>query len=592
MGVLRGDDLRQAFAAATSCLERYRDSINALNVFPVPDGDTGTNMLLTMRSALERCPETPGASAGDVLAGLADGAFWGARGNSGVILSQLFRGFADAAKGLDVCDGPGLDRAFLQAAEAAYASVANPVEGTMLSVMRAASIAGQNDTGAGQNDTGAGQNDTGAGQNDTGAGHNDTGAGQNDTGRGEEKDPLILWERAFHAACEALYITPSQLQILAEAGVVDAGGMGVVVILGGAVCALTGRDTSVVDQAVASYCVEPATSGGGYREVGAHSSNSALEAALETTLETAWGYCVQYVIEGSNLDVEEVKKGISPDAAQSGVVVGGGRLVRVHVHAPDPGPPLSYGASWGELDQINIENMNRQNSEYVAGHLSGRKAQANLAVVAVTPGDGLARLFQDAGCLRTIEGGQTMNPSVQQILDAAAAAGADDVIILPNNANVVLAAQQATEANPRLHVVPSKTVPQGVTALLAYNPEGALEDNLRAMAGVLGDVVSLAVTQAVRPSTLGGVAVSAGQYIGLIEGDIVTCGDAPEAVLKSALDRVLNSADQIVTLYQGAQAEPQSADELRGLLELAVPGVQVDLIYGGQPHYHYLASVE
>ena len=578
MGVLRGDDLRQAFAAATSCLERYRDSINALNVFPVPDGDTGTNMLLTMRSALERCPQTPGASAGDVLAGLADGAFWGARGNSGVILSQLFRGFADAAQGLDVCDGPGLDRAFLQAAEAAYASVANPVEGTMLSVMRAASIAGQNDTGAGQNDTGAGQNDTDPGQNDTGC--------------GEEKDPLILWERAFHAACEALYITPSQLQILAEAGVVDAGGMGVVVILGGAVCALTGRDTGVVDQAVASYCVEPATSGGGYREVGAHSSNSALEAALETTLETAWGYCVQYVIEGSNLDVEEVKKGISPDAAQSGVVVGGGRLVRVHVHAPDPGPPLSYGASWGELDQINIENMNRQNSEYVAGHLSGRKARANLAVVAVTPGDGLARLFQDAGCLRTIEGGQTMNPSVQQILDAAAAAGADDVIILPNNANVVLAAQQATEANPRLHVVPSKTVPQGVTALLAYNPEGALEDNLRAMVGVLGDVVSLAVTQAVRPSTLGGVAVSAGQYIGLIEGDIVTCGDAPEAVLKSALDRVLNSADQVVTLYQGAQAEPQSADELRGLLELAVPGVQVDLIYGGQPHYHYLASVE
>ena len=150
MGVLRGDDLRQAFAAATSCLERYRDSINALNVFPVPDGDTGTNMLLTMRSALERCPETPGASAGDVLAGLADGAFWGARGNSGVILSQLFRGFADAAKGLDVCDGPGLDRAFLQAAEAAYASVANPVEGTMLSVMRAASIAGQNDTDTAQ----------------------------------------------------------------------------------------------------------------------------------------------------------------------------------------------------------------------------------------------------------------------------------------------------------------------------------------------------------------------------------------------------------------------------------------------------------
>ncbi len=557
MGFLQGDDLRRAFVAATESVERYRDALNALNVFPVPDGDTGTNMLLTVRAALERCPQAPDATAGDVLGGLADGAFWGARGNSGVILSQLFRGFADATSGRQVCDGPDLIRALGQASEAAYGAVANPVEGTMLTVMRAAAEGVQTEAGPGLDD-----------------------------------DPSTLWEKAFHAAVAALYATPSQLPTLKEAGVVDAGGMGVVVILGGAMCLLTGRDTGVMDQALESCCVTPLASGDGGRGGDDYELSSTLDTALESSLETTWGYCIQYLIQGSGLVADEVREGISTDLAGSAVVVGGGNLLRVHVHSTDPGPPLSYGASLGELDRISIENMSSQNTEYVAGHRARGSARSRIAVVAIAPGDGLAALFQDSGCAATLPGGQTMNPSVQQIQNAAAAAEADDVIILPNNSNVVLAAQQAADANPRLHVVPSRTVPQGVAALLAYNPQEALEDNLRAMTGALGEVTTLSVTQAVRDSTVGGVPVSTGEYIGLIEGQIVTSGDAPEPVLKSALDRVVNSPDQIVTLYRGEQAEPQRAEDLRQLVEQTVPGVQVDLVYGGQPHYDYLASVE
>ena len=246
-----GRDLRRAFAAATDCLERYRDSINALNVFPVPDGDTGTNMLLTMRSALEKCPQSPDASAGEVLSGLAEGAFWGARGNSGVILSQLFRGLSEASQ--DSQDGPNpwLVRGLQLATEAAYQSVVHPVEGTMLSVIKASSNATQNSS----------------------------------TGGGEAETP-DLWETAFNAAVEALYATPSQLPILREAGVVDAGGMGVVVILGAAFCSLTGRDPELVHQAIESCCVEPVNLTSAAHIADHEGLSSEF---LDATLEANWG---------------------------------------------------------------------------------------------------------------------------------------------------------------------------------------------------------------------------------------------------------------------------------------------------------------
>lgn len=546
MGALRGSDLRQAFAGATLCLERYRDSINALNVFPVPDGDTGTNMLLTMRSALEKCPDSPGLTAGEAASGLADGAFWGARGNSGVILSQLFRGLADALLDEDLCDGPGLARWLDLAANAAYQSVAQPVEGTMLTVLRTASAATRDSLQI----------------------------------QGEA-DPLSLWESAFRSATDALYLTPTQLPVLKEAGVVDAGGMGVVVIMGGGLCALTGQDQDLIDQAVAACCIEPGAA-----------AQSMDDDYLDSTLESQWGYCIQFLISGAGTGAEEVRQGLGEKLAESAVVVGDSRNLRVHVHAADPGPPLSYGASLGDLYQIDIENMGGQNTRFVAEHRARAAEVDKVALVAVTQGGGLADLFRDGGCAAVIDGGQTMNPSIGQILQAVEAIGAENVIVLPNNSNVVATAEQSAGANPSLHVVPSSTVPQGVAAMLAFNPEGSIEDNLTAMTGALSTVATIEVTRAVRSSTINGLSIEAGTYIGLLEGELVASGDNPEDALRSAIDGVFNSADQIVTLFQGSEASPEAADELRRRLEGHISGAQVDLVFGGQPHYHYLASVE
>ena len=549
MGDLQGHDLRQAFAEATRCLEHYRDAINALNVFPVPDGDTGTNMLLTMRSALEKCPEPSGMSASETVSSLAEGAFWGARGNSGVILSQLFKGLAEALQGETSCDGPGLARGLDLAANAAYLSVSQPVEGTMLTVLRAASTATQDSLQS-----------------------------------QPEADALYLWESAFRASVDALYLTPSQLLVLKEAGVVDAGGMGIVVIMGAALCSLTGQNLDLVDEAMAAYCVEPSA-------VGAKTV-SIDGSYLDATLESDWGYCIQFLISGDGLVVEQVRHGLGAELADSAVVVGGGQHVRVHLHAHDPGPALSYGASLGDLYQIDIENMSQQNTDFVSGHRAAGHATAKLAMVAVAQGEGLSQLFQEGGCASVINGGQTMNPSIGEIIQAVDATGAGDVIVLPNNSNVVTAVEQSAGANPSLHVVPSRTLPQGVAAMLAFNPEATLDDNLTAMSSVLSSVASIEVTRAVRSSTVGGVTVDSGQYIAILEGELVTSSESPESALKAALDQVLNSADQIITVYRGAEASPEAALDVCQQLEEDVPGVQVDLIFGGQPHYHYLASVE
>ena len=549
MADLSGDDLREAFAAATQCLERYRDSINALNVFPVPDGDTGTNMLLTLRSAMEKCPETSGISVADVSSALAEGAFWGARGNSGVILSQLFRGFAESLSGEVACNGQGLARALSVATDAAYASVAEPVEGTMLTVLRSASISIQK---------------------------------MSEEGQGTEALPL--WETAFRSAVEALYRTTSQLPVLKEAGVVDAGGMGITVIMGGALCYLMGCDQDLVDQAVAVCCIEPVSVSG--------SKSTIDNDYLSSTLDSQWGYCIQFLIEGEGLAVEEIREQFGNEWGDSAVVVGDDRRARLHVHATDPGPALSYGASLGDLYQIQIENMGQQNREFVAGHRGSETKPAGLAVVAVASGLGLSKLFQEAGCAMVIKGGQTMNPSVGQLMDAAQATGAGNVIVLPNNPNVETTAQQSASANPCIHVVPSRTLPQGVAALLAFNPEEPLERNLRSMQDALSSVVTIEVTQAVRSSTIAGITVNAGQYISLLEGELATSADTPEGALKSALDRVVDSEDQVITLYLGDAAVPGAADQLCRRLEQQTPGVQVDLVNGGQPHYHYLASVE
>ena len=552
MSDLSGGDLRQAFVAATQSLERYRDAVNALNVFPVPDGDTGTNMLLTIRSALEKCPDGDAASAAEVSSGLAEGAFWGARGNSGVILSQLFRGLADALRDAETCSSPDLARGLTLAADAAYGSVAQPVEGTMLTVLRSTSV-----------------------------------SVQESLERGESAEPRTLWEQAFRSAVEAVYRTPSQMRTLQEAGVVDAGGMGVAVIIGGALCQLTAGEQSVLDDAVAAACTEPVlnTGRGG-------TSSGIDQDFLDSTLESQWGYCIQFLIEGQELALEDIRKHFGTEWSDSAVVVGDARLARVHLHSEDPGPALSYGASLGDLHEIKIENMGRQNQEFVRRGQQGQAEPAGLAVVAVVQGQGLTQLFKDAGCSMVINGGQTMNPSVGQFLEAAQATGAAEIIVLPNNPNVEATALQSAGADPRVNVVAARTVPQGVSALLAFNPEEPLERNLTSMGDALDGVATIEVTQAVRSTSIEGTKVENGQFIALLEGDLASVAESPEDALKTALNGVLNSADQIVTLYRGEDASAEDAEDISRHLAERMPGLDVELVYGGQPHYHYLASVE
>ncbi|NQW24010.1 MAG: DAK2 domain-containing protein [SAR202 cluster bacterium] len=547
MDQIRGQDLKQAFTVATAYLEEYRDTVNALNVFPVPDGDTGTNMLLTMRSAVqsvtEGCPDGQEHSVARVSSALAQGAFFGAKGNSGVILSQFFKGFSDALAGKESLAADDLSLAFKLASNAAYQSVGNPVEGTMLTVIRMASEAVQGSAAQGSNE-----------------------------------NVLGLWEAAFQASQDALSHTPEQLPVLREAGVVDAGGLGIVVLIGGALQSLA----PLVDISALSRF---------QRAANGSATGLIAPGFLESTLEQDWGNCTQFIISGPDLDLDAVRTRFQ-ETALSTVVVGDGHNIRVHIHVENTGPALAYAESQGALSDIKIENMDYQNQLFASRHQANPAKGAALALLPVTLGAGLAHLFRESGCAAVIQGGQTMNPSVQQILDAVHSTGANDIIVLPNNANVILAAEQAAASEPCIHVVPTKSIPQGVAALLVFNPEESWEENVDAMTAALAEVASVEVTRAVRDANINGVSVTEGQFIGLLEGQMVTAAETPEIALRIALDQAGLSAEAIVTIYHGAGTPISDAESVAASLNHDFPGIQVDLIDGGQPNYQYLASVE
>jgi DAK2 domain fusion protein YloV len=546
---LTGPQLRQAFRLAFERLEESRDTVNALNVFPVPDGDTGTNMSLTLRSGIERCPDIDGQSAGEVAHELAQGTFFGARGNSGVILSQFFKGFSDALQDRDICTADDLAQALDKARVAAYGAVGNPREGTMLTVIRSAAEAALG-----------------------------TGAGVDITG---------VLETAFGASCVALRNTPEQLPVLKEAGVVDSGGLGVVVILGGALESLAAERyenarvaaglRSIIDSSMASL--------GG-------SGQLQEQSFVDASLEEAWGYCTELIISGSGLSLESVRQHCE-EMGRSTVVVGDSSNVRIHVHMEDPGVAISYGVALGTVSKVKIENMDEQNVEWAAGHSApAPSVGAPLTVVAVAAGRGLADLFLESGCGYVLEGGQTMNPSVQQIMEGVQHAGAEHTIFLPNNKNIVLTARQVAANDTTVHVVPTRSIPQGVAAVLAYNPVLTIEENLAAMESVLPEVVTIEITQAVRDTSVDGVAVTLGDYIALLDDKLVLTAQSAEDALHQAIGMAGVAADSILTIYRGADTDEEAAEACAEALEAATPGLQIDRLYGGQPHYHYLASVE
>ncbi len=533
------------FSASLRLLEANVDTLNALNVFPVPDGDTGTNMLLTLREVMAEAEGVGATSAGQVSAAMSRGALMGARGNSGVILSQFFKGLSAGLDGQPDFGTDELAPALSLAREHAYKAVGNPVEGTLLTVISSVALAAAESASAGAS-------------------------------------VYQTFDALCEAAAKAVALTPAMLPVLREAGVVDAGGQGLSVILEGARRHLRGED------AVAARVQVPEVAGS------RGDSISVSEDFLEASEDELYGYCTQYLVQGQGLDPDWVREKLQ-HLALSTVVVGDAEMVKVHAHAEDPGPVISLGASIGSLSQVKIESMDKQHREYsVARRRESVAAQTQtIAVIAVAWGGGLESVFSGLGVSHVIAAGDTMNPSVRDIVAAAQSARSDSVIFLPNNRNIVPAAQQASELSEKpFMVVPSTTIPQGVAAMMVFNTDNDLDHNVAEMAEALPSVRTGEVCNAVREVELNGIAVSEGQVIGLLERELTAAGDDPNAVLMSLLDAAKVSDGDLVTLYSGSPLAEGAAEDVRSAFETAYPECEIEIVDGGQPHYHYIVSIE
>jgi DAK2 domain fusion protein YloV len=533
-----GQEFKWLTKAALAWLQHHQQAINALNVYPVPDGDTGINMVLTMQSAWEEIKDSPERNVGQVAHRMAHGAMYGARGNSGVILSQIWRGFARSLdKKVTYC-AQDLAQAFQEAATTAYTAVVEPVEGTILTVARAVA-----DTAT--------------------------------KAAGETDDLVHLWEHLVFAAHEAVVLTPSLLPVLAEAGVVDAGGQGLYIILEGMLRHMRGEP--IAEDMDLSEAVDIATTG-------------------LTPSEIGYGYDVQFLIAGQELDVDTTRQRIAA-MGECPLVVGDQAMIKVHVHVPDPGIPISYGASLGSLRDVVVEDMQAQYQDFIVEQEASAATQAataqEIGVVAVVMGDGLARIFQSLGANAIVHGGQTMNPSTQDLLDAIESLPNKQVIVLPNNSNVVMAAEQARDLSSKpVAVIPTKFVPEGVAALLGLNPQADLEANASAMTFAADGVETGEVTFATRSATIDGLEVADGEIIGLHNGTLKVTGSKIEDVVRELLKEMGTDQGEIITLYWG---ETVSEDDARTLIELVRqdwPEQEIEAIAGGQPHYHYILSVE
>jgi DAK2 domain fusion protein YloV len=525
-----GQDLVGMFGSAVVWLERNEDQINSLNVFPVPDGDTGTNMLLTMRSAVAEASCSSNESASEAARALAHGALMGARGNSGVILSQILHGLAKTLDEKDCLEGSDLVAGLLEGSTFAYKAVSRPVEGTILTVIREASAAAQEASATNK--------------------------------------LCAIMEVTVSAAKDSVARTPSLLAVLREAGVVDAGGLGLYVIFEGLLRYLRGEvEEYEMSEPISAYMV------------GARISKA----------ERAYGYCTELMIEGQGLSLEQIRERLEA-IGESVMVVGDENTVRVHVHTFDPGAAISYATSLGTLRQVKVQNMDEQHEEFIALE---RPPLVEIATVAVSSGEGLSGVFRSLGVTAVVPGGQTMNPSTGELLRAVESVPSEKVILLPNNSNIVLGAEQARVLTAkRLEIVPAETIPQGVAALLAFNYEADLEVNIMAMKKAISTVRTVEVTTTVRSATFGDLAVKKGQAIAFLDGELVAVGDRIPRIVNKVLNQMDLAESEIVTIYYGADTEGAEAEEIAERLRQKYPHLEVEAIYGGQPHYNYILSVE
>jgi DAK2 domain fusion protein YloV len=537
---ISGQEFREMLATATTWLEKSAPDIDALNVFPVPDGDTGTNMLLTMRSGVEEAFQISNATVSSVAQAIAHGALMGARGNSGVILSQIWRGVALELKGKRALGGRELAGALRRASTTAYEGISNPTEGTILTVAKDAAAAAQ-------------------------------------AAVEESDDPVAVLEAAVTGAAESVANTPNLLPILKQSGVVDAGGQGLLTILDGALRYLRGEAEQMQ-----------------FRKPQIVASNVALTARPARAAvvdEVPFGYCTEFLLKGEDLDPDAIRTRLQKKG-QSLITVGDETTVRVHIHTLDPGNVVRFATSLGTMHQVSIRNMDEQYQDFLQMQKQ-RVPEADVATVAIVAGDGLGEVFASLGATAIVPGGQTMNPSIKEILQAVRKVISDKVIILPNNKNVVLTANQVKKlTDKRVEIVPSCTVPQGVAALLAFDYEADFDTSLRLMKEAIGKVRTIEITQAVRPAKLNGLKIKRKQAIGLLDDELLAAGTSPEDVLVKMLAKIRIRDNGIATIYYGQEIQPAQAEQVGENVRAKYPQLQVEVVHGGQPHYSYIVSVE
>lgn len=539
-------------------LSENAEYVNSLNVFPVPDGDTGTNMNLTYTSGIERVIKQHSDTVGEVGEDLAKGLLMGARGNSGVILSQLFRGFAKAIEGKTTIEAQDLANAFQRGIDTAVKAVMKPVEGTILTVARDSAAAGMQ--------------------------------------KAEETDDIIeVMTAVLEEAQTSLENTPNLLPVLKEVGVVDSGGQGLVYIYHGFLESLTGESIPVKS-------AEPNKAN--VTEL-AHQENFFNTAHSVASEDIHYGYCTEIMVkigEGETVTDEfdyDTFRNHLDGIGDSLLVVSDDEIVKVHVHTETPGEVMNYGQKFGSLVKIKVDNMRLQHDDILDGKGSNQAEstpvveRTNLAIIAVAAGEGIENLFKDLGVKSIISGGQTMNPSTNDILDAINKANADNVIILPNNKNIIMAANQAVEVSEiPAAVVETKYISQGLTAMLGYNPDGTLEDNKAAMVAEMANVTSGQVTVAVRDTTVDGLEIHKDYFMGIIDGKIVS-EDAD--LVKETINMVnamIDEDKELVTLIFGEETDQATAELIAEAVESANEHIEVEIVDGGQPVYHFLASVE
>jgi len=537
-----GPLFKRALLGSLTWLAQNHEEVNRLNVFPVPDGDTGTNMLLTLQSAVEDVKESGAAEVSKIAKLASHGSLMGARGNSGVILSQIFRGFARAVEGKSSLTPAELAAAFEEAANAAYRAVNKPTEGTILTVAREAGRAAA--LAAGTPDATV---------------------------------PRVIAGAAAGARAAVLK-TPSQLQILRDAGVVDAGGFGLQLILEGMLKSVEESDAALTPLAdVKKPAIVPAA-----------------QVSLDLP-EGGWGYCTEFLIEGTNLDTELIRGQIE-SLGNSVLVVGEPELVKVHVHTDDPTGVINLAGGYGKLLKLNVGDMSTQHKRILdseAGYKKNGLRPNGVGIAAVVAGRGLVEIFRGLGVDAIIEGGQTMNPSTQDMLTAIESVPYEEVVLLPNNGNVIPAAKQVIGLTKKqVHVVETHSVPQGVSAVVAFRPERPAAENLRAMQAEAERVQTIEVTHAVRDTRSNGVKVKKGDVIGLINDRLEFAGDDYSEVVKQALGRLGPDSYELVTVYRGEQASDAEMARLESEIRSHYPGLEVEVQEGGQLHYPFILSVE